>query len=45
MAFRSAGVVVAGEVVRVGSSVAEDGVVGWVVVLPAVAGVGGLNTA
>ncbi len=44
MAFRPGGVVVAGEVVRVGSGVAEDGAVGWVV-LPAVAGVSGLNTA
>ncbi len=47
MAFRSGGgVVVAGEVVRVGSGLAEDGaVVGWVV-LPTVADVlGGANQA
>lgn len=40
VAFRSGGGVVAGEVVRVGSGLAEDGVVGWVV-LPAVADVSG----
>ncbi len=50
VAFRSGGVVVAGEVVRVGSGVGEYGAVGWVVVvvvvvLPAVAGVSGLNQA
>ncbi len=45
MAFRSGGGVVAGEVVRVGSGLAEDGaVVGWV--LPTVADVlGGANQA
>ena len=35
VAFRSGGVVVAGEVVRACSGVVEDGAVGWGAVLPA----------